>query len=519
MSDSRGKKEEAKNFKEEVKEIRNLADVNESYLVGLMWSNPTENYALYGHKIESKDFLHRQWGFYFGLGYKLYKKGLQVFDDISVSATVMEFGASKMFEEYGGLETMYELISIVKENNANVDAYYDMVLKNKVIMALMEFLGNNVIKKTKTYDYKKMSATQISSYWQDKMNQIAVSSISQYEDENLYIESSKFIQNLKDEMGNMLPYYSSGILGNVVQGIPRGEVTMIGGFGNSGKSSFMTDKVLMSCVHDTDKTLVILNEEGADKLREKLLLSLINHEMRTSEGARETFARWKFNKPDKLTEEDIELIDRTFARWNELTEGDDAHIKVVFMEQYRIADLKNIVALHANRGYVNLIIDTHKVPDAYEQNARWEAIVEATKEIYKFTRKEGGGFNLRTVLTIQLADSHIGDRFLGYDAIGEGKAMKNEASVLLMYRPLFTDEYGKIEVKRKVKSDLGGSSGKWVDVDVELDSDKTYYVMFIPKNRYGGNTDSGQDCIIYEPNFDFNSFREVGTAKIDRNYA
>ena len=188
------------------------------------------------------------------------------------------------------------------------------------------------------------------------------------------------------------------------------------------------------------------------------------------------------------------------------------------MEQYKIDDLRNIIALHANRGYVNLIIDTHKVPDGYTQNARWEAIVEATKEIYKLTRKESGGFNLRTVLTVQLADSHIGDRFLGYDAIGEGKAMKNEASILLMYRPLFTDEYDSIEVIRWIKSDLDPKK-KWIQEVVELDPKKTYYVMFVPKNRYGGNTDSGQDCILYEPNFDFNSFREVGTVKIDRNYA
>ncbi len=166
------------NPKDEVEAIRSLADVNESYLVGLMWANPIENYSLYGEKMESKDFLHKQWGFYFGLGKKLYQKGLKVFDDISVNATVMEFGTKDLFDKFGGLETMYELISIVKENDENVDAYFESLLKNKVIMALMEFLGNNVIHTTKTYNYKEMTATQISSYWQDKMNQIAVSSIS-----------------------------------------------------------------------------------------------------------------------------------------------------------------------------------------------------------------------------------------------------------------------------------------------------------------------------------------------------
>lgn len=314
----------------------------------------------------------------------------------------------------------------------------------------------------------------------------------------------------------MMPYYNSKILNKVCQGIPRGEVTMIGGFGNSGKSSFMVDKVLMSCINDVDKTLVVLNEEGADKIREKIFLSLVNHVMRT-EGEKMSFPRWKFHKVSEMTDDERDLIHRTFARWKELIDGEEAKIKIVFMEQYKIEDLRNIVALHANRGYVNLIIDTHKVPDQYTSSARWEAIVEATKEIYKFTRKEGGGFYLRTILTIQLADSHIGDRFLGYDAIGEGKAMKNEASVLLMYRPLFADEYDKLEVKKYVPSDLSPTG--YVQEKIPLNKAKTYYVLFIPKNRFGGNTDSGQDCILIEPNFEFNSFREVGEVKIERNYA
>lgn len=506
----------ASKIDKEIQNIRELADVNESYFVGLMWSNPIECYSNYGSKIESDDFLHRHWGFFFGLGKMLYKKGLQKFDDISVNATVQEYGVRTAFDEYGGLDVMYELIDIVKENPMNVESYFDALLKNKVIMSLIGIVGNKVIIDNGKYKYKDMNARQIAGYWQDKLNSVSVDSVSSYDSENLYVDSAEFLENLENQAENMMPYYNSKILNKVCQGIPRGEVTMIGGFGNSGKSSFMVDKVLMSCINDVDKTLVVLNEEGADKIREKIFLSLVNHVMR-SEGEKMSFPRWKFHKVSEMTDDERDLIHRTFARWKELIDGEEAKIKIVFMEQYKIEDLRNIVALHANRGYVNLIIDTHKVPDQYTSSARWEAIVEATKEIYKFTRKEGGGFYLRTILTIQLADSHIGDRFLGYDAIGEGKAMKNEASVLLMYRPLFADEYDKLEVKKYVPSDLSPTG--YVQEKIPLNKAKTYYVLFIPKNRFGGNTDSGQDCILIEPNFEFNSFREVGEVKIERNYA
>lgn len=503
--------------KEEIENIRKLADVNEAYLVGLLWNNPTENYSLYGNKLESSDFLHRQWGFYFGLGKKLYEKGLKKFDDISVNATVEEFGIRDLFDEYGGVETMYDLTNIVKENPINVESYFGFALKNKIIMNLVSLIGVKVIQDDGKYSYKEMSALEIAKYWQDRMNALAVDSTVSYDEENLYLPVDDFIDNLREQAGNIIPYHSSHILNRVVRGIPRGEVTMIGGFGNSGKSSFVVDKVLMAFLKDVDKTLIVLNEEGADKLRIKLLLSLINHEMRDRDNP-VSFPRWKFNDIEKITAEENEILVKAFEKLSELMDGDEAKIKVVFMEQYTIRDLKNIVALHANRGYVNLIIDTHKVPDGYSTSSRWEAIVEATKEIYKFTRPESGGFNLRTVLTIQLADSHINDRFLGFDSIGEGKAMKNEASVLLMFRPLFTDEYDKLKPVRWVKSDLSPDK-KYLKEPIELDKEKTYYVMFMPKNRFGGNTDSGQDCILLEPNFDFNSFREIGEVKIPRNYA
>ena len=502
--------------KEELQHIRTLADVNESYFIGLMWANPVESYAVYSNRLDSKDFLHKQWGFFFGLGQRLFQKGLRVFDEISVHATVAETGCKELFDEYGGLDTLDELILIVKNNPQNIESYYDSILKNKVISSLMGIVGAKVILEDGNYDYREMNAREIATYWQYKMNSVAVEGVANYDSENMYITADQFLANLEEQEGNMIPFYRSNMLNNTVQGIPRGEVTMIGGFGNSGKSSFMVDKVLVAFVHSDDKTLVILNEEGGDKLREKLFLSLINHVMRTKENPI-SFPRWKLNKVSSLSDDERQIIYDTFEKWHEIIDGEEAKIKIVFMEQYKIDDLKNIVALHANLGYVNLVIDTHKVPDGYQTNTRWEAIVEATKEIYKMSRPESGGYNLRTVLTIQLAASHIGDRFLGYDAIGEGKAMKNEASILMMYRPLFTDEYDKLEVRHFRKNDLSG--GKYVKEIVDLDKSKTYYVMFIPKNRFGGNTDSGQDCILFEPNFDFNSFREVGYVKIDRNYA
>lgn len=491
----------------EGEKIRAQAEVNEAYFVGLLWSNPSEHYDLFGGKVVAKDFLHRVWGFYYGLGKVLFDKGIRQFDDISVHSAVKEIGAEKLFDKYNGLDTIEEAVSLVSQNELNIDYYYQTVVKNKVILQLIDVFGEKVLEDSSNYDYRKLDANQLYLYWDDKVNQIQVSGISNYEAENLYIDGHEFIANIEEQSANMMAFGDSKLLNTVTMGIPRGEVTMFGGFGNSGKSSWTVEKVLMSCIESGEKTLVVLNEESANKFREKLLLVLLRKEFGTG------IDRRKLVNADRLKKEDRELIVKAFARLSELMDGDEAMIKTVFMESYVIADLKSIVKHHASRGYINLIVDTHKVPDNYGNKSRWEAYVEATKDIYKFTRKDAGGFNMRTILTIQLADSSISERFLGFDAIGEGKAIKNETSILLMFRPMFGDEYETLEVYRNKK--IGK---EWSKESVPLDSDKTYYVMFIPKNRFGGNTDGGQACIVYEAQFPLNHFREIGWVVIPRQY-
>ena len=106
----------------EVDSIKRLASTNESYFVGLLWNKPLETYTVYSEKISSDDFLHQEWGFYFELGKRLYKKGIEKFDDISVNVTVEELGIRDTFDEYGGYGTMVQLIDIVEENAQNIES-------------------------------------------------------------------------------------------------------------------------------------------------------------------------------------------------------------------------------------------------------------------------------------------------------------------------------------------------------------------------------------------------------------
>lgn len=842
--------------KKNIKEIRDLAEINEAYLIGLLWGDPYENYSVYQNQISSSDFLHKVWAFHFELGKRLYLDGVKQFDDITVYAKTKELGIEKSFEEYGGKSTIDEAVEIVRGNELNIEYYYESLKKNSTIYSLIELFGPKVIVPNGKYDFNNMSRVQLMTYWMDKLNKINLESVNNYEVDNLYVSAEEFIEQSKENAGNMLKFYNSNLLNSITQGIPRGEITMIGGFGGNGKAldincniptingwrkardikvgdklfdrlgrpttvlgvfpqgelkayevtledgrsfvvndehiipyftsrgnissktlkemmkdymkyyyradrdvydrfnkykipnneavkyeekeflispyalgvllgdgslslkmltvsnneldvvdnlakelglntpeksiynynwtftesnnnntkvkvkeykdeivrlglnktslykfipkqyllgskeqrlellrglmdtdgcvnitpngvarfsfstnseqlakdvveisyslgygatlsksvrdgrvnpeygvrihtsdviasskkhleklesatkfshrekgsyivdikevesremvcfkvdneeslflmndyivthntSFTAEKVVMGCVDVGEKAMVVLNEEGAHSFRQKIVLSILNHEFHTRVDRAKMIN-------GTMGEKDLANIHKAFDKMKELMDGDESLIKIIYMEKYDMDDLEKIVKHWANRGYSNLFIDTHKISDNYKTDKRWEAFVEDTKRIHKWTRAEAGGLNLRTVLTFQLADAHIGDRFLGFDAIGEGKMAKNEAGIVLMFRPLFGDEYEKLEVTKNVK--MGNS---WVKESVELNKEKTYYLLFVPKNRYGRTTDNGQPVLVMDVNFDFNSFREVGWTFVSRNY-
>ena len=96
--------------KKNIRDIRDLAEVNEAYLIGLLWGNPYDNYSVYANQMSGKEFLHPVWGFHFELGKRLFNDGAKQFDDITVYAKVKELGIEKKFEEYGGKTTIDDVL-------------------------------------------------------------------------------------------------------------------------------------------------------------------------------------------------------------------------------------------------------------------------------------------------------------------------------------------------------------------------------------------------------------------------
>jgi hypothetical protein len=487
----------------EFEKIKKDAEVSEAYFVSLLWHN-SDNYAIFGEMVDQDNFMHKIWKFIYRLGKEMYNKGYKHFDEVTSYKTAKELGVEKKFDEYGGYNTIEEVISVVKSFEENVDTYCEEIMRNNSIKKLYELFGDQVFKTEGKYDYRKMTRDEIVTYWTDKLNQLSMANGNKYDTYDLIGDVEEYIESIEKQSETGLPFYKSKLMNKMTGGTHRGHVTMFGAFGNAGKTSVVFNKFVMSCMENGEKLVVIANEEEIKAFRDKMVITILSHEL--GEG----FDRNKLTRGN-LKDEDKDQIRRAFEKAREMTEGDESIVKFIFMEDYIINDVKKVVRHWYNRGYINFLIDTHKVSDESKHDQRWITFVEDMKSIYKLTRNNANGMNLRMWVNFQLADHAIKQRYLDFDAIGEGKASKNEASVVMMMRTAWADEYEdgsyEIEAFTYIPDKFKGG---YVEKKFKLEKGKTYYLLFMPKNRFGANNDNGQPVLILEPNFNYNSFSEVG---------
>lgn len=497
--------------------------ISEACLTGIFWNDPNL-YALYPEdKIDRKTFLNKHWGFFFGLGRYMSKQGVQVFDDISIVKYIKDLGLEEDYEEYGGFETVKEVMIEVYDKAENVDSYYADIKKYKLIKELVILLGEKVIEPNGKYDYHYLNKEQLYTYWNDKIVKLGLDGDAKYDEHHLLKNLDKVIDQWSENPATGLPFYNSKKMTKICTGWDYGNVYINGGFGGSGKTSFSFYKVVMSCIENKEKLLVIANEQSVEEFQKMLLITAMG--IIATENEEKGFQRQRINEGN-FTEGEKAKLQRAVEWVKKLCEGEEKLITFVFMENYIIEDVKKLMRYYANRGIRRIMIDTGKPSEGSASMARWERFTEDFKEIYKLARKNGGGLDLAVWVNVQLADSALSHRYLNEHAFGDSKKIKNEASVVFMSRPVWDDEYrgGKNELKVinyvPAAADNKFAKDGYVAKTIHLERDKTYYVLFTTKNRRGQDNKTGLKVLVFEVDFNRNTWTEVGWTTIfdDKSY-
>lgn len=510
--------------------------IPEAYLTGIFWNKPDYYNFFPEEKINTKTFLNSVWGFYFGLGRYMKNKGINDFDDISIMQYVKELNIEKLFDKYGGFETIREVVEEVKDREDNLDAYYNEIKKYRLLADLSELFGDKVFKKSEKYDYKLINKEQLFAYWMDKVNQLGLDGDSRYDEHFLLEGLEEDIEEWDKNPDVGLPFYRSKWMTKITTGWDYGNLYIYGGFGGSGKTSFTFSKIIMSCIENQQKLLILANEQGIKEFK-KLLIA-------TTLGIQKEYLKRQRMNEGEFSPEEKEKMKRAAEFVKNLANGNEKLIAFVFMEDYVMRDVKKIIRHYANRGYNSVIIDTGKPSEGSEaQKARWEIFTDDFKELYKMCRPNGGGLNLRMWVNVQLADTALGRRFLDEAAFGESKKIKNEASVVFMGRHVWDDEFEggdrELTVWKWVEKGSKEDDNNPFNEDNGFNMDKKeftlkkewrdeqgnkhinqYLLLFTPKNRRGQDQKGGQPVLVLRSNFNSNTWTEIGwtTVHNDRNY-
>lgn len=505
--------------KENIEKIKAKAEIEEGYLVSTLFENPNHYATFTKDDLHGEMFLHDAWRFFFEFGRDMFSDGIQTFDDVIILKKVKEYGIESKFKEYGGYDPINQIIRKVGVSTDNFDDYKRGIRWNHIIKQLKMMFGEKVFVKDGKYDPYKMRAEQLTLYWKDKMNQIHMAASENIFDSSpLLLDAEKYIEEIEKQSEGVMPFYNAKLTNKAVAGWVRGNVFMHGGYGNTGKSSIATEDVVMACIENGEKLVILANEEDRKAWQDKLSMTIKTHYLKDIKFDRKKLVR------SGLTEKDKDTIRKIVAKTNELLNGDDRLIQVVYLQSYVIEDVKTMIQHYVARGYINFLIDTHKVSDSKTGESRYAQFVDDTKEYYKLARPDAGGYNLRIFLNFQLAEHTKGRKFLDNDCIGEGKAAKDEAAVVMMFRNVFDDEKmgGKNPLECWKWMPPDDFNDKPIKKEFQLKAGKQYFLKFITKNRFGSTNDGGQEVIVIEPYFNGNTFKEIGytyVAKTSDSYA
>lgn len=471
--------------------VNKRLSVAEGQLVGLLLREPNliDDYEI-NRKNLSGDGL-----FYIGIINKLLEKGIEIVDEISFVTEVKNLGLEDIYEKNGGYNTIKELSSIVDIRNS--DGIVDDWMKWLLIKKYNE---KGILDIEKHWNkLLQMTSSQVVDYIEYQISDIDISVCSDLEFEKLSMidqEIQDFIDgiNIGLQYGKRCPH-----LNYLTMGIPRSEVYFVGGYTNSGKSSFIFENMVMNLVENKHKCIVISNEQKSIAFKIILLVNVLTSK----------FDYWKLTrkkiKAGKYTDEDLEMINKA----NEYIKAEiDPYLQFVKLYDFDTSKINKIVKKVSKTGNECVFYDTFKMSEGGE-GAIWEKLLEDSRDLFKIASK----YNQAIILSIQLAlHSKNKIRFLDEGVLANGKQVVEVASEAVYMRDIWQDEYeGEVnDIKPfRFKKDSNGKYTKEKEF-ITLDRDKTYKLLFLSKTR----NDRNGICLVYQFVGEWNKWIEVGQATV-----
>lgn len=513
-----------------IKEFIEKPRKNEQILIAILWYNPTNYRSLQAHKFTEKSFVDKSTYVYFTIGKLMYEYGLTNFDNLSVYTFLDKRDDLKnSFEDAGGWNVIDNVVqTLAPEEISNLEYHANEILKFQALRYLYE---NGLISSENDKTLKILldkSIEEVKMFFSHKLNSsLAQFNSSNYEIKDLIDESLyDTIENLKNGIEGAIPFYNSSTLNKLTKGWQRGKLYYLEMPSGLGKSTFSRNIFLPSIIENQENSLIFVNEESIDTWRVNLLITIANTKIKEGVVFRDNVVG------GELKSEDETLLKKA-ADWL-IEHQQDFIIKIIALKSYKFADVIKIIENYSPYHITTVIIDTFK-PDTGTSSAnmsRWESFSENAQELYDVIKKEN--MNIRCLATVQLKLDANKSSYLGLENTGKSKEIVEVADVVMQGRQVLANEYpgqkNAMKVyKYKLNKDYENSlnqeenpdddygfgdddneekkkKSKWDKVEVVLDDEKSYIVLFFGKNRDGATNKQ----IVYEVDYQRNLVYEIG---------
>lgn len=474
------------------KEISEYKQNCEANIVSIIYKHPDEIYDI---SLVIDDFTNNIWKVYYQIAYDILivekKKSL---DDVTIEFYLEKHHKLReKYNEYGGYDKISSTFKYVRVEN--LDGYINELYKWKAIIQLCK----------RGYPVKDNLSKFIDSSYEDiykkyecEINDIFINIDNNSKSYDICYKIDELIDELDNGLAVGMPYYDMKLLNKETGGQCLGNITLVGGVSNVGKSTFVRSSTIPSVLKSKEKIVIMLNEEGIKKYQRELIVWVANNIL-GYDLQKYTVRKGKYSQ---------EIRDILNESVNWLKEQSKNHIiTVVPFQQYNTAKAIKTIKKYANMGVKYFMLDTFKMDAGNVSEQSWLKMQQAMVDINDVIKPEA--LNLHIIITFQLSKGSIKQRYYTQDNIGMAKNIVDPTSTCIMIRDLYDDEYtGKkkaIDVFR-----LEGENGL-SKIQVKLDKSKRYQIIFIVKNREGS---ANRQQIVIEHDLSRNVIKEIGVCNV-----
>ena len=464
----------------------------EANIVSILYKHPEE---IFESNLKLNDFSNNIWKVYFQIAYDiLILEKKRILDDVTINFYLEKHSKLKdKYDEYGGwrkIQSTFEYVNI-----DNLDGYINELYKWK---ALLHMCKEGYPIKDNLSQFVDMTYEQIYKKYEQKLADIFIKVDNNFQSYDICDGIEQLIDELDNHTALGLEYSDIPILNQLTGGQCLGNITLVGGVSNVGKSTLARSITLPTIIKEKEKIVIMLNEEGLKKYQRELLVWVANNIL--GQDLKKNVVRdGGYSSETKET-----LINA--AQW--LREQTANHtITIIPFQQYSTSKAIKIIKKYASMGVKYFILDTFKMDAGNVSDKSWLQMQQSMVDINDVIKPEA--LNVHILITFQLSKGSIKQRYYTQDNIGMAKNIVDPVSTCIMVRDVYQDELHKQKNALCVYKSQGKNG--LTQIQQELKESKRYQLLFIVKNREGS---ANQEQIVIEHDLSRNVIREVGTCRV-----